>query len=106
MATKITSKAEFEKHLAGGKPVVVDFFATWCGPCKMLLPVFDEVSKTRTDVEMIKVDVDSLTELAEKYGVMSIPTLVVVKGGKEVARTMGFKPQAELEKFISSSISK
>jgi len=106
VAIKITSKEEFEKHISGDKPVVVDFFATWCGPCKMMTPVFDAVSQTRTDVEMLKVDVDASVELAEKYGVMSIPTLVVVKGGKEVARSMGFKPQADLEKFINSSLGK
>jgi thioredoxin 1 len=106
MATKITSKEEFENHISGEKPVVIDFFATWCGPCKMMTPVFDAVSQTRTDVEMLKIDVDSLVEIAEKYGVMSIPTLVVVKGGKEVARSMGFKPKADLEKFIDSSLSK
>ena len=84
---------------------VVDFFATWCGPCKMLTPILEELSEEMQDsAEFIKVDIDESMELAMEYQVTSVPTLVFIKDGQEVSRKIGFNPKAalkeEVEKYI------
>ena len=84
---------------------VVDFFATWCGPCKMLTPVLEELSAEMTNgVDFIKIDIDESMELAMEYQVTTVPTLVFIKDGKEVNRKVGFSPKAvlkdEIEKYI------
>jgi len=78
---------------------VVDFYATWCGPCKMLGPVFEEVSK-ESDIKFVKVDIDDHEELCREYKVMSVPTLILFEDGKEVKRNIGFIPKEKLEEFI------
>ena len=78
---------------------VVDFYATWCGPCKMLGPVFEEVS-IESDIKFVKVDIDDHEDLCGKYGVMSVPTLILFEDGKEVKRNIGFIPKEKLEEFI------
>ncbi|MGL4948596.1 MAG: thioredoxin [Mycoplasma sp.] len=83
------SKNEFESGVDTGI-VLVDFFAEWCGPCKMLLPVIDDISNNWKDGKVIKVNIDEIPELAEKFDVQTIPTLVYLKDGKEVERTIGF----------------
>ena len=80
--------------------VVVDFFATWCGPCKMLGPVFEELSTEINDINFIKVDIDKHEDLCRKYKVMSVPTLIVFDKGKEVKRNIGFIPKDKLKEFI------
>ncbi|MCI7241973.1 MAG: thioredoxin [Bacilli bacterium] len=80
--------------------VVVDFFATWCGPCKMLGPVFEELSTEINDIKFIKVDIDEHEDLCRKYKVMSVPTLIVFDKGKEVKRNIGFIPKDKLKEFI------
>lgn len=77
--------------------VLVDFYANWCGPCKMLAPVLEKVS---TDIKVVKVDIDKHKELAIKYGVMSIPCLVMFDNGKEIKRNIGFIPEVKLKEFI------
>lgn len=77
--------------------VLVDFYATWCGPCKMIAP---ELERAEGSIKVIKVDVDEFEDLAKEYGVMSIPTLVLFDGGKEVKRTIGFINKEKIEKFI------
>lgn len=85
------------------KTVLVDFFATWCGPCKMLSPILEEVEKEKTnDVEICKVDVDQSFDLAKSYGVMSVPTLILFKDGAEAERVIGLKNKD----FISNLINK
>ena len=79
--------------------VVVDFYATWCGPCKMLGPVFEEVANS-SDIKFVKVDIDDHEDLCRKYGVMSVPTLILFEDGKEVKRNIGFIPKEKLEEFI------
>ena len=100
MAKKITSIEEFENILAGEKPVLVDFFATWCGPCKMFAPVLDEFAEEHDEVEAVKVDVDELGELARRYGIMSIPTVILFKNGEPTKKNIGFLDAEELEEFV------
>lgn len=78
--------------------VLVDFYAEWCGPCKMLGPVLEVIDK----IDVLKVNVDDNQELARKYGVMSIPCLILFENGEEVKRTLGFMPKAKVEEFIDN----
>ena len=81
------NEENFDKEvLESGKPVLVDFFATWCGPCKMLAPVLEEIAAENPDFSIGKVDVDESTNLAGRYGVMSVPTLIFFKGGEKIGR--------------------
>jgi len=82
---------------------LVDFYAEWCGPCKMLGPVIEEVASELSDVQVIKVNVDEHSDIAQKYGVMSIPTLIVFKDGKEVDKSVGFMPKEDMIEFISKN---
>lgn len=98
MAAMEVSKNDFAKEVLEAEgTVLVDFWASWCAPCRMLAPVIDEVAKEMTDVKVCKVNVDDEQELAQKYGVMSIPTLIVFKGGQEVKRSMGFIPKEAIK---------
>ncbi len=85
------------KELIKSDKILVDFFANWCGPCKMLAPVLEKVE---SDVKVIKVDTDEYEDLAREYGVMSIPTLVLLENGKEVKRNIGFIDKNKLEDFL------
>lgn len=85
------------KELIKEDKILVDFFATWCGPCKMLGPVLE---KTESDIKVIKVDTDEFEELAREYGVMSIPTLVLIEKGNEVKRNIGFIDKNKLLEFL------
>ena len=97
MAVVTITKENFEQEvLQSAKPVLLDFWASWCGPCRMLSPVVDEVAEERTDVKVGKVNVDEQPELAGEFGVMSIPTLLVFKGGKLVNQAVGARPKASV----------
>ena len=78
---------------------IVDFYATWCGPCKMFGPIFEEVSK-EIDINFVKLDVDKSSDIAREYGVMSIPTIILFKDGKEVKRFTGFMSKDNLLEFL------
>ncbi len=78
------------------KTVLVDFWASWCGPCRMLSPIVDEIANERTDIKVCKVNVDEQEELAAQFNIMSIPTLIVFKNGKPVRQTMGVQPKAAI----------
>ncbi|MBR2507460.1 MAG: thioredoxin [Bacilli bacterium] len=95
----IKSVEEFEQTIETGK-VLVDFFATWCGPCRMLTPVLEELSEEVNDVAIIKVDVDELPELARRYAIMSIPTIFYFVDGQIVNKTVGFQDKQSLKKII------
>lgn len=96
---------ELETLLKGEKPVVCDFWATWCGPCRMLAPVFEEVSEQFADKAVfVKVDVDENESAAVKYGISSIPNVILFKDGKPAASNLGFVPAAALEEFVKDNL--
>lgn len=93
----IVNDSNFEEVVLQSElPVLVDFWAEWCGPCQMVLPIVEELGEELTDVKICKVNVDEQMELAKQYRVMSIPTLMVFKDGEMVKREMGAKSKAEL----------
>ena len=91
----------FEKEvLEREKTVLIDFFADWCGPCKMLSPIIEQFAKENEKVKVVKINVDELPDLAVKYGVRSIPTLVVIKNGEEVNRSVGLIDKSEILELV------
>lgn len=82
---------------------LVDFFATWCGPCKMLTPVLEELANDRSGIDIVKIDVDECENLARNYGIMSVPTLLLFKNGKMVSKRSGFMPKEELSSWIEEN---
>ena len=100
---KIINSQEFDNTIESGV-VVVDFFATWCGPCKMLSPVIDELSGELENVNFVKVDIDKSMDLAQKFKIVSVPTLKVFKNGEEVDTLMGFMPKEVLKSKVEAHI--
>ena len=95
---------EFDsKVLKSAKPIMVDFYADWCGPCKLAAPILDELLEEQQDVEIVKLNVDENPETPRKYGVMSIPTIILFKSGEEVDRQVGFAGRAGYEKMIEKA---
>ena len=97
MAIVTLTNENFEAEvLHAAKTVLIDFWAAWCGPCRMLAPVIDEIAEERPDVKVCKVNVDEQEALALRFGIMSIPTLVCFKNGEPVAQTVGVRSKAEI----------
>ena len=91
----------FEQEvMQSDKPVLIDFFATWCGPCRMVSPLVDEIAQQRSDIKVCKVDVDDQGELASRFGVSSIPMLVVMKNGKVTAQNVGAVPKEKILELV------
>ncbi len=107
MATEFTDANFAAEVLQGDKPVLVDFWAPWCGPCKMIGPIVEKLAKDLSgQVKIGKLNVDENPQIAQEYGVMSIPTLLLFKGGKVVGKTMGFQPEPKLREFAMSGAAK
>ncbi|MHB1152597.1 MAG: thioredoxin [Eubacteriales bacterium] len=98
---KITKDNFNNEVLNSNKTVLIDFWANWCGPCRMLSPIVDEIAEETTDVKICKVNVDEEPELSQAFQVMSIPMLAVVKNGKLVNKSVGVKPKAAIKQMIS-----
>ena len=93
---QIKTKLEFDQLTENNKNVVIDFYATWCGPCKMLAPIFENVAATTQNVKFVKVNVDEATELASLFGIQSIPTMIYIKEKKLEKRELGFKTKEQI----------
>ena len=91
------NKNNFDQEILNSdKPVLFDFWASWCGPCQMVSPIVDEIAAERSDIKVGKINVDEQPELAAQFGVMSIPTLVVMKSGRIVNQAVGARPKAQI----------
>ena len=92
-AINIDSSNFHNEVMSSDRPVLLDFWAPWCGPCRMVVPIVEEIAEERSDIKVGKINVDEQPELAAQFGVMSIPTLMVIKNGKIVNQSMGAKPK-------------
>ena len=90
------NKNNFDSAIQSEKPVLLDFYADWCGPCRMVLPIVEEIAGERDDIVVAKINVDDEPELAERFGVFSIPTLVVMKNGEVVNKSSGARPKDQI----------
>lgn len=102
MAVTILTKDNFKKEVLDSKsPILVDFWATWCAPCQMMLPIIEDFAKSNPDIRVGKVNVDEQPELAGEYGIMSIPTLIAFKNGEIYRTRLGVTPKDELKKMFN-----
>ena len=91
------NKSNFQNEVLNSeKPILLDFWASWCGPCRMVSPIVDEIAAERSDIKVCKINVDEQPELAARFGVMSIPTLVVMRNGKVINQAVGARPKAQI----------
>ncbi len=103
MAVVEIKEAQFDEEvLKSDKPVFVDFYATWCGPCKMMSPILEQLSEEKQDVKFAKIDVDNAERLAILYGISSIPCMILFKNGEEADRVVGAVPKQKLEQVVSA----
>ncbi|MGI6014889.1 MAG: thioredoxin [Oscillospiraceae bacterium] len=101
MSVLTITKSNFQKEvIESDKPVLLDFWASWCGPCRMVSPLVDEIAKETPEVKVGKINVDEQQELASAFNVMSIPTLVVLKNGKVVNQTVGARPKEQIAAML------
>lgn len=99
---KYLEKENFDDEIAKGR-ILVDFYATWCGPCKMLAPVLEEVASDRDELKVVKMDIDENMDLAKTYGVMSVPTLMLFKDGNMVSKKIGFMPKELITSWVEEN---
>lgn len=103
--TRIIETEEFKNEVENAtETTIVDFFATWCGPCKMLSPVFEEIDKNVEEAKFLKVDIDKSLDLARRFEVTTVPTVIVFKDGKEADRLVGFITKQKLEEMVKAHI--
>jgi thioredoxin 1 len=101
MAIIELTQENYQKEVVeSDKPVLIDFFAVWCGPCKMVSPIVDEIAEERPDIKVCKLDVDKNMDLARSFQVMSIPTLVAMKNGEIINKNVGAMPKADILKMF------
>ena len=100
MAITITKDNFQAEVLDANGTVLIDFWATWCGPCRMLAPIVDEVANEHPEIKLGKIDIDAEPELAEKFGIMTIPTLLVFKNGEQVNKSVGLIPKEQVEALV------
>lgn len=105
MAIDVTAETFKQEILDSDLPVLVDFWATWCNPCRMLAPILEELAQEyEGKVKFCKIDVDENGDLAAMYGIVSIPTLILLRGGKEIERISGLRPLDDLAEFLDANI--
>lgn len=102
MIKHIETIEEFDEFIKNGK-VIIDFYANWCGPCRMLAPILEDLDQEVSDLKIGKINVDDLGELAERYTVFSIPTLILIKDGEELKKQVGFLPMDSLKHLIEKT---
>ena len=101
MATTVITKENFKSEVLDAQgTILVDFWADWCGPCRMLSPIVDQVAEQHSEVKVVKIDIDAQPELANQFGVMSIPTLIVFKNGQKVNESVGLIPKENIEALL------
>lgn len=99
----IKNTAEYDELLKNNTSVFVDFYAEWCGPCKMVAPLVEEISNEETSVKFVKVNVDDNPDIAQRYGIMSIPTLIAFKNGEIAGSALGFQPKEALQELVNKA---
>lgn len=104
MAIVHITKENFRDVINSDKLVLVDFFATWCGPCKMLGPIVEQISEERDDVIIAKCDIDECMDFAQEFGIMSVPTMILFKNGAEVAKEIGLKTKDYIVNVIEANL--